>query len=96
MTSATIICRCEDVTEDEVRAAIHEGLTSLDEIKRILRCGMGHCQGRTCGRLIAQLIAQETGVPVKAQTWTTFRPPTRPIPMGILAGPAPEGGEPHA
>ena len=94
MESVTIICRCEDVTEDEVRAAIHEGLTSLDEVKRILRCGMGHCQGRTCGRLIARLITEETGVPTNEQAWTTFRPPTRPVPLGVLA--EPEGDDDHA
>ena len=95
MESVTIICRCEDVTEDEVRAAIREGLTSLDEIKRILRCGMGHCQGRTCGRLIARIISQETGVPASEQEWTTFRPPTRPVPMGVLAAPG-ERDDAHA
>jgi bacterioferritin-associated ferredoxin len=94
MESTTIICRCEDVTEDEVRAAIREGLTSLDEVKRILRCGMGHCQGRTCGRLIARLIAEETGLPMSEQDWTTFRPPTRPVPLGVLAELG--GGDTHA
>ena len=48
-----IICRCEDVTLSEVRELIQQGYTTLEEIKRVARCGMGPCQGKTCGPLIA-------------------------------------------
>ncbi|HQB84187.1 MAG TPA: (2Fe-2S)-binding protein, partial [Candidatus Rifleibacterium sp.] len=43
-----IICRCQDVTEDEIIAAIRQGATTIDEIRRLVRAGMGSCQGRTC------------------------------------------------
>ena len=54
---ATIICRCEDISLEEIRAIINRGVTDPEQIKRILRCGMGPCQGRTCSTLIAGEIA---------------------------------------
>ncbi|MCK5596510.1 MAG: (2Fe-2S)-binding protein, partial [Candidatus Eisenbacteria sp.] len=50
MNRDVIICRCEDVTYGEIVDVIDEGLTTTEEIKRVLRCGMGPCQGRTCSR----------------------------------------------
>ena len=54
-----IICRCQDVTEDEIIAAIRQGATTIDEIRRLVRAGMGSCQGRTCRRLVSQIISRE-------------------------------------
>ena len=36
-----IICRCEDVTLEDLHNLMEEGYTSFEEIKRILRVGMG-------------------------------------------------------
>jgi bacterioferritin-associated ferredoxin len=80
-----IICRCEDVTYGEIVDAIDAGLTTTEEIKRVLRCGMGPCQGRTCSRLIARIISERTGTPVEDVGYPTVRPPTRPIEIGTLA-----------
>ena len=84
MEKTTIMCRCEDVTEEEIVDAIREGLVSLDEIKRLKRCGMGHCQGRTCRSLISRLIARELGKELADIELTTFRPPVIPIPVGVV------------
>ena len=86
-----ITCRCEDLNENEILNFIrssgddHQGFTTIDEIKRFSRAGMGHCQGRTCGRLIAQLISRETGKPLSEITYPKPRPPTKPVPLRILA-----------
>jgi bacterioferritin-associated ferredoxin len=72
------------VTEAEVRAAIGRGYRSLEEIKRVLRTGMGHCQGRGCQRLIARMIQEETGAPASEQRLPTARPPLKPLPLGLL------------
>ncbi len=80
-----VICRCEDVTEREIIETIRRGQHSLDEIKRVLRCGMGHCQGRTCTRLIASLLCRELGTKMDQIRWTTFRAPLLPIPLEVLA-----------
>ena len=82
----TTICRCEDITEEEILEAIHAGFQTLDELKRRLRLGMGPCQGRTCLLLAARLLAQETGQRIEDISWQTSRPPVVPIPLGILAG----------
>ena len=80
-----IICRCEDIAEEEIIALIREGYTTIDEIKRFGRAGMGHCQGRTCARLIAQLVAKETGKKISEITYPLPRPPIKPISMKVLA-----------
>jgi len=87
MNRDVIICRCEDVTYGEIVDAIDAGLTTTEEIKRILRCGMGPCQGRTCSRLIARIIAEKTGVKVADVPYPTVRPPSRPVEIGTLAEP---------
>ena len=59
-----IVCRCETVTEAEVRAAIREpvGAKSLDGIKRRTRAGMGRCQGGFCSPRVVQLLCEELGL----------------------------------
>lgn len=79
-----VVCRCEEITEDEVRKAIRAGYHSLEEIKRVLRAGMGHCGGKGCLRLIARLIEEETGIPVSSQKFPISRPPLKPLPLGLL------------
>ncbi len=70
-----IICRCEDVTLGEIRKLIRAGYTSLEEIKRIARCGMGPCQGKTCTPLIAKEIAAITGMDIHDIMKQNHRPP---------------------
>ena len=50
----TILCRCEDLTREDILKCIQDGYRTIDEIKRVTRAGMGPCQGRTCRMLIAQ------------------------------------------
>ena len=57
-----IICRCEEITKGEIRAAVHMGLFTMTEVKRLLRPGMGLCQGQTCSRHVRSIIAKELGV----------------------------------
>ncbi len=65
-----IVCRCETVSEAEVRAAIR-GLvpaTTVDAVKRRTRAGMGRCQGGFCGPRVAAILAEELGRPTTAIT----------------------------
>jgi len=78
-----IICRCNDVTESEIVEVIRKGFTDIEEIKRLLRIGMGPCQGRTCIPLVMRIIARETGVNVEEITPPTSRPPIIPIPIEV-------------
>jgi len=45
---AQIVCRCEFVTEAEIRDAIDRGARTLDGLKFRTRAGMGRCQGGFC------------------------------------------------
>lgn len=80
------ICRCEEVSLKEIREVIEQGYTDFNEIKRKLRVGMGPCQGRTCGPLILREIAKATGQSMENINLTTFRPPTKPIKISVIAG----------
>jgi bacterioferritin-associated ferredoxin len=83
---SVVVCRCEEVTESEIRDVIRRGYHHLEEIKRILRCGMGHCQGRSCLMIIARVLSQETGIAIKDMTFPTSRPPLKPVPLELLGG----------
>ncbi len=80
----TIVCRCEEITKREILAAIADGCESVIWVKRKTRAGMGLCQGRFCGRQVAQLIAEQTGQDPGLVLPDTQRPPVRPIPLEIL------------
>lgn len=61
---AKVICRCELVTEGEIRNAIKRslGAKTLDGIKRRTRAGMGRCQAGFCSPKTVEILAQELGV----------------------------------
>jgi len=81
----TVLCRCEEVTQADVRQAIAMGADSANEVKSITRCGMGDCQGRMCSHLITRLVARETGRPMTEVESFTPRPPIYPVPIGVLS-----------
>lgn len=80
-----IICRCEDISRGEIEEAIAAGARTLSEVKWRTRAGMGLCQGKTCRRLIAFIIAQRTGIPFPEVAISTHRAPVRPTPLGAIA-----------
>lgn len=80
-----IICRCEEVTAEEILQAIGEGDRSLREIKNRTRAGMGFCQGKTCQRLIARMLSAETGLPLETTLEASARVPVGPLPLGLIA-----------
>jgi NADPH-dependent 2,4-dienoyl-CoA reductase/sulfur reductase-like enzyme len=66
----TIVCRCEDVTYENL--ASRNGWT---DAKLQTRCGMGPCQGRICGPATQTIFG-----------WTpkSIRPPLTPVPVSAL------------
>lgn len=58
-----IVCRCETVTEAEVRRAITApaGARTLDGVKRRTRAGMGRCQSGFCCTRVIELLCEELG-----------------------------------
>ncbi len=59
-----IVCRCETVSEGEIREAIRRNppAKDIDAVKRRTRSGMGRCQGGFCGPYVMRLIAEENSM----------------------------------
>lgn len=81
----TIVCRCEEISAGEIRAAVREGHTDPNQVKFYLRCGMGPCQGRQCAPAVAHTVAAENQCPVSDYTPFRVRPPIRPLSIAQLA-----------
>ena len=50
----TFLCRCEDVTVEDVRRAFEKGYRDLESVKRYTGLGTGPCQGKTCLAIAAR------------------------------------------
>jgi NAD(P)H-nitrite reductase large subunit len=74
-----VVCRCEDVTLEEIKSAIRTGARDSNSVKRLTRAGMGVCQGYTCERLVQQILEQECGQDAIKEPLLTTRPPIGPI-----------------
>ena len=81
----TIVCRCEDLTLEDVENAIHEGYTDIEELRKKLRIGMGPCQGRVCIQLVQKILEKKTGKKIPIKNLPTVRPPIVPVSLGTLA-----------
>ena len=59
-----IICRCENITEADIRNSLHQTLPakSVEGVKRRTIAGMGRCQGGFCGPRVVEIIAEELGI----------------------------------
>ena len=80
-----IVCRCEDVSEEEIRRAIREyDLKTLDDIKRVTRAGMGLWQGRFCSNIIAKILSEKLRKKTEITPCST-RSPVRPMTIGEMA-----------
>lgn len=85
MSDKVFICRCEDLTQEEIEQAIDEGFTTLEELKCRLRLGMGPCQGRSCLSLARRTLCQKTEKSTGDITVPASRPPVVPVSLGTLA-----------
>ena len=88
-----LICRCEEITKGEIRQAVHDGMWTITEIRRYLRCGMGLCQGQTCAKLVKSIVAKELRISPAELEPATARSPMRPTEMRVFANEAKEDGE---
>lgn len=97
-TGKTLVCPCEDVTEDEVREAVADGYADLESLKRYTALATGPCQGKSCLVLTRRILADEIDVDPARLGTITYRPPTQPVRLGDLAEAAdahpPAGGDP--
>lgn len=85
VTGQTPICRCQEVSGAEIRAAMAAGADTLDALKIWTRAGQGHCQGRVCGPILAWLLAGQLGCSERQAGLFQVRPPLKPVRLGLLA-----------
>jgi glycerol-3-phosphate dehydrogenase len=59
-----IVCRCENVSEEEVVRALNSQIAvrSLDGVKRRTRAGQGRCQGGFCMPRIVEIASREMSI----------------------------------
>ncbi|MBI9102524.1 MAG: FAD-dependent oxidoreductase [Spirochaetales bacterium] len=63
-----IVCRCEEISEGEIRDALNSPLPAetVDGVKRRSRAGAGRCHGGFCQARVMEIIAREKGIPLNA------------------------------
>jgi NADPH-dependent 2,4-dienoyl-CoA reductase/sulfur reductase-like enzyme len=80
-----VACRCEEVSVGKIRRATQLGAQGPNQLKAFTRCGMGPCQGRICGPVVAAIAADMLGKSIgEIGTWRP-RAPFKPITVGALA-----------
>jgi len=81
---SSLVCRCEEITVEQVKKAIREGYVDFEELRRYLRVSMGPCGGRTCRLNTLMILSGETGLPVEKLSPGTLRPPVIPVSFGAI------------
>lgn len=90
LPDAVTLCRCENVTIGEVRAAMAKALgpVEVNRVKAMTRCGMGRCQGRVCGPALQEIVAARTGQGGESAGRLRGQAPVKPIALAAAEGPA--------
>jgi thioredoxin reductase/NAD-dependent dihydropyrimidine dehydrogenase PreA subunit len=82
--SEIVVCRCERVTRDMILDYIRAtGTKDFNAVKAGLRCGMGPCNGKTCGEMIMRAF-RDLGITVKEVEPGTMRPFTQEVPISAF------------
>ena len=81
-----IVCRCEEVTKGNLVKVIEDGAHTMWQLKRLTRCGMGLCQGRSCEKNMARILAENLSLPLEKVSTGSSRPPVQPIPIKHFCG----------
>ncbi len=78
------VCRCEEVTVDQIEKVIDSGVTDFEEIKRMTRVTMGPCGGKNCKMITLGIISRKTGIPISKLSHGTSRPPVKPVEFSVF------------
>jgi sarcosine oxidase subunit alpha len=76
-----LICRCERVHKSEIVNAIRYGVRDMNQLKALVRSGMGGCGGKTCTEQILRIFREE-GVEPSEVTAPTVRPLVAEVHLG--------------
>lgn len=81
-----IICRCNDITLNELINAIKDGIDDFELLRRLLKIGFGPCQGRGCIMVTARILSRMTGRPPgEILRNHRVRPPVIPVSVKYFA-----------
>lgn len=80
-----IVCRCEEVTLDDLENAYDSGAVTSRQLKMKTRATMGACQGRVCRHLVETWIHHKDPHAPHSVEQLSYRPPIRPVTFGDLA-----------
>lgn len=79
-----LVCRCEEQSLGDLRAGFEQGARDPNALKSLTRCGMGPCQGRQCGHVVAGLLAQWREESPEAVGYYRLRSPQRLLTLDEL------------
>jgi NAD(P)H-nitrite reductase large subunit len=82
----TLLCRCESVSREAIEAAVDDDVEHVGAIKRATRAGMGSCQGRYCGTILAGVSSRRSGGAIGEFSLFSPTAPIKPTRIGSLAG----------
>ena len=74
----------EQMSRRSLQTQVKDGPINPDQVKRLTRAGMGHCQGRRCREQVSMLLAEESGTDIAEIPLTSYRPPVRPLPLKVM------------
>lgn len=84
--SDLIICRCEEVSLEDLTETANKYKCSARELKLRTRAGMGYCGGRTCRPAVDHVVSNLTNKAPTNHLPLKVQPPVRPITLNNLGG----------
>jgi len=82
-----IVCKCNDVTEEEIIKAIKAGFDDIESLKRATGVTTGYCQGKTCIYVVLGIMAKILNKNIDEIGLPRTRVPLQPVPLGVFAPP---------
>ena len=74
----------EQMSSRSLQTLVKDGPVNPDQVKRLTRAGMGHCQGRRCREQVSLLLAEQSHTEVADVPIMSYRPPVRPLPLKVM------------
>ncbi|MEE9261942.1 MAG: NAD(P)/FAD-dependent oxidoreductase [Dehalococcoidia bacterium] len=74
----------ERMSSRNLKTLLQDGPVNPEQIKRLTRVAMGHCQGRRCREQVAMLLAQHSNTDIAEVPPMSYRPPVRPLPLRVM------------
>jgi len=91
-TDDPIVCRCERVRKSEIVAAVRAGVRDMNQLKAVVRAGMGGCGGKTCTEEVLRIFREE-GIDLSEVTLPTDRPLVAEVHLGDFVSRAKGNGD---